>query len=322
MGEASALLIMTLMPYLSPLTPEQMPQLRRFWDASYPELALPDPLLAERVFPPGDEPREHLGRRDGAGELEAILLLSPELESSGPEAPRRGGIRWLGIRPDRRGHGIGRLLIAEAAKRLKQKGAQEMVMHCTPPYYIQPGVDAREKRIIAWLGRQGFQKSDAISNMTVELERLVLPGWDEISAGVESYTIRRAVGEDQAVLERYFTDHWTQGWMTEAMLAFGHRPISLFLAVRSAGGGQPLPAIVGFAAYEVNQCEGCFGPTGVLPAHEGKGLGRRLLWAALRDMAELGRRRCQIGWIGPAKFYERTVSALPGPHFAVLKRRI
>ena len=52
------------------------------------------------------------------------------------------------------------------------------------------------------------------------------------------------------------------------------------------------------------------------------GYRRALLWATLADMKAIGRKKCQIGWIGPAEFYVRACGAVPGPEFVVMRKNL
>ncbi|WP_179884750.1 GNAT family N-acetyltransferase [Bacillus sp. AFS015802] len=68
--------------------------------------------------------------------------------------------------------------------------------------------------------------------------------------------------------------------------------------------------LVGFAAYDVYmKKKGIFGPMGVLPTTRHQGVGKRLLYAALRNMKEKGYMYAVLKEAGPIEFYERTCSA-------------
>ncbi len=48
---------------------------------------------------------------------------------------------------------------------------------------------------------------------------------------------------------------------------------------------------------------------GTIPAAEGQGLGRILLWRCLRDQKAQGHPTAIIPWVGPIDFYTRYASA-------------
>ena len=82
---------------------------------------------------------------------------------------------------------------------------------------------------------------------------------------------------------------------------------------------------VGFAAYECTR-RGYFGPTGVLPTEQGKGIGKALLLASLAALREMGYVYAIIGNAGPVRFYQKTVGAIvipgsdPGIYTGSLKK--
>jgi predicted N-acetyltransferase YhbS len=115
-------------------------------------------------------------------------------------------------------------------------------------------------------------------------------------------TVRRAEsGDSQAVLAVVQT-HWPI-WHAEVTHALSNDPISLHLALQQG-------RILGFAAYDTNNLgTGWFGPMGTVPAAEGQGLGRVLLWRCLRDQKAQGHATAVIPWVGPIDFYTRYAGA-------------
>ena len=96
--------------------------------------------------------------------------------------------------------------------------------------------------------------------------------------------------------------HWP-AWRGEVTNALRNDPISLHLALDPEG-------VLGFAAYDTNNLGmGWFGPMGTVPAAEGQGLGRVLLWRCLRDQKAQGHAAAIIPWVGPIAFYRRYAGA-------------
>lgn len=305
---------------------EDLRSLSEFWEGSFPLHPMDEALLEERVFAPPDALAENLlCIRDADRGFAAIALLAgtrdePDDRAGEGRSVRVGGIRWLGVHPDRRRRGLGRALMDESLRRLEARGAEVVDFVVTPPHYIRPGVDTRSTPTIAWLLRRGFEHRRTIFNMTLPLGAYRAPAAAEIfPADAEGYAVRRATPADEAAFAEFCRREWTEGWTTEGRIGLAKRPSSLFLATRAAGEGEE---IVGFAVYEANQCLGCFGPTGVAPAHRGKRLGARLLYATLIDMKRLGRPACEIGWVGPVDFYHRTVGATLGAAYWSMRKRL
>jgi predicted N-acetyltransferase YhbS len=225
-------------------------------------------------------------------------------------------VRWLGIAPPWAGRGVEAGLLDRLCARLSARGARKVKMLATPPYYFRPGVDTRETGLIATLLELGWRHEATHFNMTVNLKTWPDPGREHIfGQDARGYTVRQAVPSDRDAFDAYMRREWTGGWRGEASLAFGHEPLGLFLALHEG-------EIAGFAACEVSQCLGGFGPTGVTPAHRGAGLGKRLLWACLHTLKNAGRSTCEIGWVGPVPFYWRACGAQLGPVYWLLTREL
>ena len=84
--------------------------------------------------------------------------------------------------------------------------------------------------------------------------------------------------------------------------SFARQPVSVFVATIQR-------ELVGFAAYECTR-RGFFGPTGVIPAAQGKGIGKALVLASLWALREMGYVYAIIGAAGPVRFYQKAVGAI------------
>jgi len=131
------------------------------------------------------------------------------------------------------------------------------------------------------------------------------------------FNVRRAQPFELTPVRRFVAENFSPGWADEASVGFAHQPISVFIATIDR-------EIVGFAAYECTR-RGFFGPTGVIPAGQGKGVGKALLLASLRALREMGYVYAIIGAAGPVRFYQKTVGAIiipdsePGIYTDLLK---
>jgi N-acetylglutamate synthase-like GNAT family acetyltransferase len=269
-------------------------------------------MLRERLFgPPPANPDLLLAARDAAGRLIGIAAGAYPCRREGI-----GGVRWLGTLPAFAERGVEAALLEALLPRLRRLGAEEAHMLATPPHYIRPGIDIRETALIATLQGLGWSHAATHFNMTCNLTEWSNPGEAAIfGPGAGGEGVRRARPSDLPALRGLIETHWTPGWRDAATLGFGHDPAGVFVAEKAG-------ELLGFAAYEVDQCLGSFGPTGVVEAARGSGLGKRLLWACLNDLQRLGRAECQIGWIGPAGFYYRSCGATIGPAYWMLSKRL
>ena len=118
----------------------------------------------------------------------------------------------------------------------------------------------------------------------------------------EGFLIRRAQPFELTPVRTFVTTNFSQRWADEISVGFTRQPISVFIATIER-------QLVGFAAYECTR-RGYFGPTGVIQAAQGKGIGKALLLASLWALREMGYVYAIIGAAGPVRFYQKTVGAI------------
>jgi predicted N-acetyltransferase YhbS len=106
-------------------------------------------------------------------------------------------------------------------------------------------------------------------------------------------------------VRRFVETNFSRSWADEISVGFASQPVSVFVATIER-------ELVGFAAYECTR-RGFFGPTGVIPAAQGKGIGKALLLASLIALREMGYVYAIIGAAGPVDFYRNTVGAIAIP---------
>jgi len=114
--------------------------------------------------------------------------------------------------------------------------------------------------------------------------------------------IRRANTFEMTPVCDFIRAHFTPGWADEVAATFARQPISCFLAIEDK-------TLLGFAAFESTR-KAFFGPTGVDPAHRGRGIGKALLIESLWGLHDLGYAYGIIGAAGPVEFYQKAVGAV------------
>lgn len=133
----------------------------------------------------------------------------------------------------------------------------------------------------------------------------------------EEFLIRRAQPFELTPVRAFAATNFSQSWADEISVGFARQPVSVFIATMQR-------EIVGFAAYECTR-RGFFGPAGVIPTAQGKGIGKALLLASLWALREMGYVYAVIGAAGPVRFYQKTVGAIiipdsePGIYTDLLK---
>ena len=130
--------------------------------------------------------------------------------------------------------------------------------------------------------------------------------------------VRKPLAPDHDLVIAWIARHFTPGWASEARVALGNRPLSLFVATRS-------DALLGFCCYDA-AARGFVGPIGVAELARGSGVGAALLSACLQDMRTMGYAYAIAGAVGAGEFFRRVAGATeiegssPGIYRGMLKR--
>ncbi len=211
-----------------------------------------------------------------------------------------GFVRFLAVDPSRRGRGLGRALLGAAEADLRDSGATSMTVGADAPYYLWPGIDARELAAICLVERLHFSRVDVHLNMDVNLGAIPPDpgGW------------RAAVTADRDAVAEWATEHWSF-WCAEMLRACDQD--GLVLAEDATG-------ITAVCAYNVNRA-GFVGPVAVRPDRLGRGDGWAPLLGALHRLRTTGRDHAEIAWVSPVVPYAR-VGATMGRSFLVYRKEL
>jgi GNAT superfamily N-acetyltransferase len=222
---------------------------------------------------------------------------------------RVGSLDGIAVAEGVRRRGIGTALVTEALRRLRDTGCTAVRTGGTFWYYAWPGIDVEYPEALSLARRCGFGPEEIAHNMDVDLAgRRIEPA---SSRGAE---IRRGRAEDLVPVRALVREYFPSPWEREMTVALSRPSPTAYIAHRAG-------RVVGFAAYAVYRPD-LFGPIGTVPSERGTGIGRALLDACLDDMAAAGFAVAQIGWVGPAEFYEKAVGARIGRAFAILGRSL
>jgi len=118
-------------------------------------------------------------------------------------------------------------------------------------------------------------------------------------------TVRRARAFEKHTVAEFARTNFSAKWASEVEVAITRQPVACFIATREK-------RILGFACYDTTM-RGFFGPTGVVEAARGLGLGKLLLLRSLEALREAGYAYGIIGGVGPRDFYEKVCGAVEIP---------
>jgi len=122
-----------------------------------------------------------------------------------------------------------------------------------------------------------------------------------------SVKLKRAFITDLPAIEAFIREQFSEGWVYEMTRSILQDSGKCFIAVEDR-------KIIGFACFD-GTAKGFFGPLGVHPEAQRRGIGAALLIRTLEAMRDYGYGYAIIGWVGDAApFYEKIVGAqfIPG----------
>jgi ribosomal protein S18 acetylase RimI-like enzyme len=125
------------------------------------------------------------------------------------------------------------------------------------------------------------------------------------AAVVAPLTLRKPLGSEHARVLAWVSEAFSPGWASEAGVALGNRPATLFIAQH----GEDLQ---GFCCYDAT-ARGFVGPIGVAESARGRGVGAALLLACLHDMRAMGYGYAVAGHVGAPDFFRKVAGAIEIP---------
>jgi len=184
------------------------------------------------------------------------------------------------VAPARRRQGIGSLLWQAASAEVA--GEPDVLS-------VSAALDRRGGALARFLAAQGFRPEHVEWEMRLErLDDLAAPFWP---AGYEAATFPRpeAITKFSAVYDASFgPEPWYQPFSSGEVAEALEAASDLLFAVN---GGEP----VGVAWTRVEGELGVVEPIGVVPAHQGRGVGKALLVTALSAMRRRGAEAARLG---------------------------
>lgn len=210
-------------------------------------------------------------------------------------------LRILAVDRMQRRRGTGSALLRDAESR----GAR--IVAAEAGNYFTPGVALSDGSTIEFFAKRGYVEIAKTQNLVAELG---------MESGERDVGVVRASLHDRERVLAFIEKEFGRIWRFEAARAFENDPPTMFY---TAVDGE----VAGFAAHDANNRGlGFFGPTGVIRAQRGHGLGGRLLHASLADLRRLGYDRAIIAWTDAIDFYRKACGATVADRFVTLARVI
>jgi predicted N-acetyltransferase YhbS len=119
----------------------------------------------------------------------------------------------------------------------------------------------------------------------------------------EDINIRRALSAESTAITSWVKMMFGMGWAGEALAALCRTPTTCFVALQDQ-------RVRGFACWDVSAL-GFFGPMGVDPTFQGKGIGAALTYHCLQSMRAQGYGYAIVGATGAPDFYSKVAGAIP-----------
>lgn len=233
--------------------------------------------------------------------------------------PATGHIDLIVVAAEHRGNGIGRSLLADLERRLIAAGAERLRIRGNPPNYAWPGIDIRYTPATCLASAAGYERLFDANNMLVDLDAAAAAGLLATDTDIRRLAdlgveVRRGEPKDEQGLRAWIDQEFGGSWSAECAMALRNDPPTLHVAVRDG-------TYLGFAAHGV-QRDPIFGPMGTNEAARGLGIGAVLLRRCLADQHAAGVAVAEIGWVGPVRFYSRTVGARLGRVFWTFEKAV
>ena len=229
-------------------------------------------------------------------------------------------LRLLAVAPAHRNKGVGSELLCHCEDQMRAHEGPARTL-AQPGNYLAPGIDRRNQHTIHWLKKRGWSEGPDGENILIEVQHNARVRIDVLEEQLRrcrerGYRCERLTSGEIGELQSVVREHFSEGWAFELGLAATRRPSAVHIARHGEGGD-----IAAFAAHDGNNGGlGCFGPTGTLEAHRGKGLAATLLLACLLDVKAAQHSFCEVAWIGPRAFYDKVAGVYSDRHFTIMDK--
>jgi GNAT superfamily N-acetyltransferase len=295
------------------------------WEVALPLDAITLDLFERKVLLDVNFERDSLMVAETGGRIAGFVVcfvLNKPIEKVGHREDT-GFITAMGVAPEFRHRGVGKVLLGGAEEFFRQRGRKNVCIAPYTPNYFVPGVDKdRYADGVEFLEKNGFKEysegiaADALVSK-FELSPEVLKKERDLAA--EGIVVRHYERGDLVDYIQFQRDLMPGPWVEDARrnlieLAHGRfQADAIWLAVDNG-------RIIGFCQHEHEH----FGPFGVSDAYQGKGIGTVLLARTMHQMRLKGCHSAWVLWTG-----ERALKGVYGRlgftltrRFAIMKKEL
>lgn len=216
-----------------------------------------------------------------------------------------GSIVLLLVHPDEQRRGHGTHLLERALDDLRNDGAPAARLGSGGDRYIWPGVPATSTAALAFFDRLGWPEEDTATDLVQDLRSPGLAGrMDHFPppAGVDLTLAGPRLMADVIAFEDTVFPQWSRYFREpHGVLIARDRNGAILGSLLLDGPGRAA------SAYWPILGDDCaaIGCVGVVPDHEGRGLGTAMVAAATQLLAARGAGLCLIDWVVRVDFYGR-----------------
>ncbi len=215
-----------------------------------------------------------------------------------------GFVKFLIVRPEVQGHGVGSLLLRVCEAELKARKCKKLIFASSSPYYFSPGAPDDDKSTCGFLLGCGWERlSDRISlNANLENIEPDVVHLDELQSAMPDVSLEIAGEKIRNKLLRFVYDEFSESWAAQTERAFEGEEQSYCSVVIDKKSDK----ILGFATVNTAN-PNWFGPMGVRADARKNGLGSMLVMHALQHAKERGVKRLIFPWINEKEAFYKSI---------------
>lgn len=282
--------------------------LLKLWNRCFDQpCRITEDMLRDRVFHDADLYREGSFLLSGPHGLSGFILT--KVNSCG--MPGYEGCAWissLAVEPGCQGKGWGGRLYGRAEEALKKAGIKKVILGGEANNFFS-GIPQPEPRKIEFFRKQGFVLNEEEHyDLMADVSAIDFEKYGALAGEEGKFSYRPCKKTDRDALDAFFAKSFPDRWRYEVMgyVDGGGDPGNVIALMDGDG-------VAGFCKINISDSRdnetlygvnrGSLGPIGISEDVRGRGLGRSLLLASLKELKRRGARNVLIDWTILKDFY-------------------